>query len=130
MQAVLAGFVNVDQLPGYYCAADVLVHPSEHDPHPLVCSEAACIGLPMILSDRVGAAGPTDIARVGQNALVYPCGDVAALARAIAQLHGDDGLCQEMAARSLEIYTHCGLEVAARAVARAVAAVTAREGVA
>ena len=130
MQAVLAGFVNVDQLPGYYCAADVLVHPSEHDPHPLVCSEAACIGLPMILSDRVGAAGPTDIALVGQNALVYPCGDVAALARAIAQLHGDDGLCQEMAARSLVIYTHCGLEVAASAVARAVAAVTAREGVA
>ncbi len=107
--AVIAGFVNVDELPAFYCAADVLVHPSEHDPHPLVCSEAACIGLPMVLSDRVGAVGPTDIAREGANALVYPFGDVEALAAAVRKLAGDAALYQKMAASSLTIYGACGL---------------------
>jgi glycosyltransferase involved in cell wall biosynthesis len=80
------GFVNVVRLPEVYCGADILAHPSERDPHPLVCAEAACIGLPLVLSDRVGAVGPTDIARPDENALVYPCGDVPALADALHRL--------------------------------------------
>jgi len=59
----LPGFINVDELPGYYAAADIILHPSSRDPHPLVMSEAACIGLPLLVSDRVGAVGATDIAR-------------------------------------------------------------------
>ena len=57
----------------------VQVHPSQADPHPLITSEGACMGLPMIYSDRIGAVGPTDIAREGENVIVYPCGDTAAL---------------------------------------------------
>ena len=122
--AVLAGFVNVDQLPAYYCAADILVHPSEHDPHPLVCSEAACIGLPMILSDRVGAVGPSDVARQGQNALVYSCGDADALAAAMAKLLDDGALCRSMSEASLRIYGECGLEASAAGVVRGLQSVT------
>lgn len=114
--AVLAGFVNVDQLPAYYCAADILVHPSEHDPHPLVCSEAACIGLPMIVSDRVGAVGPTDIARQGQNALVYRCGVADALASAMPKLLDDGALYRSMSEASLRIYGECGLDASAAGV--------------
>ena len=83
LPVTLLGFVNVDRLAEVYCAADILAHPSELDPHPLVLSEAACVGLPLLISDRVGAAGPTDIAREGENAVVYPCGDVRALTDAV-----------------------------------------------
>lgn len=98
------GFCNLGRLPSLYVAADMLVHPSEVDPHPLVCSESACVGLPVILSDRIGAEGPTDIARNGQNALVYPVGDVQALAARIARLAEDDALRQRMSQRALEIF--------------------------
>lgn len=100
----LAGFVNVDKLPDFYAAADVLVHPSSADPHPLVCSEAACVGLPMILSDRIGAAGPTDIARPDVNASIYPVGNVPMLADALRLLAQDEGRYAEMAAQSLAIF--------------------------
>ena len=121
--ATLAGFINVDELPAYYCAADVLVHPAEHDPHPLICSEAACIGLPMILSDHVGAVGPTDIARDGVNAIVFPCGDADGLAAAMAKIADDAALFQKMANASRAIYAQCDMRASAGGVARAVAAV-------
>jgi glycosyltransferase involved in cell wall biosynthesis len=104
LPARFAGFVNVDRLPALYAAADVLVHPSQADPHPLITSEGACMGLPMIYSDRIGAVGPTDIAREGENVIVYPCGDTAALAEALAILAADPDKRAAMAQRSLEIF--------------------------
>lgn len=98
------GFVNVDRLPEVYCGADLLAHPSEREPRGLVCSEAACIGLPMVLSDRVGAVGPTDIARPGENAIVYPCGNVPALANAILRLGREPETRALMAQASLRIF--------------------------
>lgn len=122
----LSGFVNLDRLPDFYAAADVLVHPSEADPHPLTCSEAACVGLPMIVSDHIGAIGPTDIARPDQNAIVYPCGDIGALGAAMRRLAGDTQLRASMSAASMRIYDECGmaaslagLEAALDAVVRA-----------
>jgi glycosyltransferase involved in cell wall biosynthesis len=122
----LAGFVNLDRLPDFYAAADVLVHPSEADPHPLTCSEAACVGLPMIVSNHIGAIGPTDIARPDQNAIVYPCGDIGALGAAMRRLAGDTQLRASMSAASIRIYDECGmaaslagLEAALDAVVRA-----------
>ena len=108
--SIFAGFVNTDTLPAYYCAADVLVHPSEHDPHPLVCSEAACIGLPMILSDKVGAVGPTDIARDGENSLVYPCTNIAELAKCINMLHDDKNKYALMSSNSHRIFLQCDMK--------------------
>lgn len=104
----LAGFVNLDRLPDFYAAADVLVHPSEADPHPLTCSEAACVGLPMIVSDHIGAIGPTDIARPDQNAIVFPCGDIGALAGAMRRLADNPQLRASMSAASIRIYDECG----------------------
>ncbi len=98
------GFVNVDRLPEIYCGADILVHPSEQDPHPLVLSEAACVGLPLVISDRVGAVGPTDIARPGENAIVYPCGDVVALANAILRLGREPEALARMGQASQRIF--------------------------
>lgn len=98
------GFVNVDRLPEAYCAADILLHPSEADPHPLVCSEASCIGLPLLLSHRVGAAGPTDIARPGRNTLVFSCRDPEAIARILSDLSADPARMGQMGQESMAIF--------------------------
>jgi glycosyltransferase involved in cell wall biosynthesis len=102
------GFVNVDGLPDVYCASDVLAHPSEKDAHPLVLSEAACIGLPIVVSDRVGAIGATDIVQPDRNGLVFPCGDVGALTSNLLRLSDDPILFARMAAESLAVFqTQC-----------------------
>ena len=101
------GFVNLDQLPLAYCGADVVLHPAEADPHPLVMSETACIGLPLIVSDRVGAIGPTDIvqnAEDGGNGIITPCGDVGAIAAAVRRLATEPATVQRLAAASLRIF--------------------------
>ncbi|MDB5679120.1 glycosyltransferase family 4 protein [Sphingomonas bacterium] len=124
--ARFAGFVNVDKLPGLYAAADMLVHPSQHDPHPLICSEGACIGLPQVLSDRIGAVGPTDIAREGENTIVFPCTDIAALAAAIDALAGDDARRTAMSARSLAIFDECDIAASVAGLKQGIATARAR----
>lgn len=113
---LLPGFVGLDALPSFYAAADVLVHPSQADPHPLICSEAACVGLPMILSDRVGAVGTTDIARPGENAAVVPVGDIAALVSELDRLRHDRAKLDTMAARSREIFDVCDMSASVAGV--------------
>jgi glycosyltransferase involved in cell wall biosynthesis len=120
------GFINVDELPNLFAAADALVQCSSADPHPLVCSEAAISGLPMILSDRVGAAGPTDVARPGENALIYPCGDVDALAERLRRLSSDRELHRAMSAASSRIFSEVDVRSSVQGLLRAVAAVTGR----
>lgn len=102
------GFVNVDELPDVYCAADVVAHPSEKDAHPLVLSEAACIGLPILVSDRVGAIGATDIVQPGRNGLVFPCSDVGAFTDQLLRLSDDPALFARMAGESVAVFeTQC-----------------------
>lgn len=124
LPVILAGFVNVDVLPEYYAAADMILHPSSRDPHPLVMSEGACIGLPLVISDRVGAAGPTDIARPGENAEVFPVGDVAALAGAVSALAADPERRDRMSARSREIFDELDMRRSVGGIRDALALVT------
>lgn len=60
--------------------ADLLVLPSEAEGFGLVVIEAFAARVPVVCSD---APGLRDVARDGRNALTFPVGDVAALARAI-----------------------------------------------
>jgi len=98
------GFVNVDRLSEVYAASDVIAHPSSRDPHPLVMSEAACLGLPLVVSSQVGAVGPTDIARQGENAIVFSVGDTPAMARALKELGDSPEQLTRMGRRSMEIF--------------------------
>lgn len=97
----VTGFVNQTQIPRYYAAADVLVLPSDHEPWGLVLNEGMCFGLPVIVSDRVGAA--PDLVRSGENGFVYPVGDVATLARVLKIVLGDRQLRARMGRLSREI---------------------------
>ncbi len=114
------GFINVDELPAIYAASDALVVPSEIDRHPLVCSEAACMGLPIIISDRVGAVGMTDIARPDVNALVYPCGDVARLSEAMASIAEQPDLRNKLSLASHSVFSESNMQASVKGIIAAI----------
>ena len=93
------GFKNQSQLPGVYRASDVLVLPSRFEPFGLVVNEAMLSGLPVIVSDQVGAR--FDLVRPGENGYVYPAGDINALASILREFSPDleTGACMGVSAR-------------------------------
>lgn len=108
------GFVNQSKLPLYYGAVDVFVCPSWIDPHPLVVSEAMASGCAPILSDRCGNWGYSDTVRHRYNGLVYPCGNVDALAAAMLEMTDSETrrMYQE---RSKEVFSEQDLYAEVRA---------------
>jgi glycosyltransferase involved in cell wall biosynthesis len=80
------GFVSIDELPAYYAASDIYVHPASLEPHSVAISEAIQMGCPVILSDHCGSYGPTDDVQEGKNGFVYPFGNIKILAEKIKLL--------------------------------------------
>lgn len=117
---VLTGFINQSAIAPFYATSDVLAMPSSLDAYGLAVSEAAAFGLPVVISDRVGCIGANDSAQPGGNAIVYPCGDVRALAAAIERLCRDRDLYRRMAAKSSEIALSQDVTAAAQQLAAAV----------
>jgi glycosyltransferase involved in cell wall biosynthesis len=76
-----AGFMNYDRLAEGYAAADVFALTSRFEPWGLVCNEAMASGLPIVVSDRVGAGA--DLVEEGKTGFVYRSGDTGALTRAL-----------------------------------------------
>jgi glycosyltransferase involved in cell wall biosynthesis len=74
------GFVSIDELPSFYAASDVYVHPASVEPHSIAVSEAIFMGCPVIISDRCGSYGESDDVQEGKNGWVYPFGDIKELA--------------------------------------------------
>lgn len=99
------GFVNQSALPVIYGQADVIVLPSsEAETWGLVVNEAMACGVPAIVSDAVGCA--PDLIEPGVTGEIFPCGDVAALARAIeAVLCADREEQSRQAARRIAAYS-------------------------
>src|SRR5205085_3068871 len=90
VRLVLAGDLSADRVADTYVAADVFALLSWHEPWGVVVNEAAASGLPLVLSDRVGAA--RDLLRDGENGFLVPAGDVDAAAAAITRLADDPEL--------------------------------------
>lgn len=76
-QVTLHGFVAWDELPGLYAAADVLCVPSRYDGWALVVPEGLASGLPVIATDRMGAA--IDLIKPSVNGWRVPAGNQSAL---------------------------------------------------
>ena len=75
-------FVPHDELVKYYHAASVFVLPSLQDGFGLVVYEAAACGLPVIVTENVGAA-----IRDGEDGFVVPIRDAEALAEKLLYLY-------------------------------------------
>jgi glycosyltransferase involved in cell wall biosynthesis len=99
----ITGFVNQSMIPYHMLLGDVGVVASDRDPHPLVTTEFAACGLPVLVSDRTGVWGPNDILRHGENGFVYRCGDTAQLAGFIKRVLDDRSLQACMSRRSREL---------------------------
>ena len=98
---VLAGDVEWRRIVEAYVAADVFALLSEREPWAVVVNEAASCGLPLVLSDRVGAAH--DLLRDGENGYLVAAGDVGAAAEALRSLATDSKLRRALGARSREL---------------------------
>lgn len=100
---VLAGFINQSSIGKYYVASDVVVLMSSYEPKGQTVPEAGSVGCPAIVSDRVGCIGPNDCARPGENALVYPWGNVDAMAKCIMRFYLDKELHASMSKAAVRI---------------------------
>ncbi|HEX5582104.1 glycosyltransferase [Gaiella sp.] len=73
-----------------YAVADVFALLSRHEPWGVAVNEAAACGLPLVLSDRVGAA--FDLLEDGRNGMLVPADDAHAAADALEVLVADPAL--------------------------------------
>jgi glycosyltransferase involved in cell wall biosynthesis len=119
--AVLTGFINQSEIAKFFAASDALAVTSQYDPHPLVVTEAASFGLPVIASDRIGCIGATDTAQPNVNTIVYPWGDRERLRAAIETLLQDRKLYQAFASASVRISESQDVSVTAQQLADAAA---------
>jgi glycosyltransferase involved in cell wall biosynthesis len=97
---IVTGGLTEDELAQRYVDADVFALLSRHEPWGVVVNEAAASGLPLVLSDYVGAAH--DLLRDGENGFVVPAEDVDAAAAALRRL-ADRDLRRRMGERSREL---------------------------
>jgi glycosyltransferase involved in cell wall biosynthesis len=83
-RAIFTGFRQGNRLADVYAASDVFALLSRKEPWGVVVGEAAAAGLPIVVSDRVGA-GP-DLVQPGRNGERVPAGSPAATAEALLRL--------------------------------------------
>jgi glycosyltransferase involved in cell wall biosynthesis len=87
-------------------ACDIVVFPSRHEPFGTVSLEAWAYRRPLVAAD---ASGPAGLARDGEDALLVPREDAAALAQAIGRVIDDPSFAQNLVTaghrRYLESYT-------------------------
>ena len=92
-----AGFRPLAELPAYYGRAGALVHPALVEQWGLVVNEALAAGLPVVVSDRVGAA--TDLVRDGETGFSFDPEDADALADRLERVATMSGEAREAMGR-------------------------------
>jgi glycosyltransferase involved in cell wall biosynthesis len=120
----LTGDLSADAVAETYVAADVFALLSTRETWGVVVNEAAASGLPLVLSNRVGAA--YDLLRDGQNGVLVPADDVAATTAALARLAADRRFRGQAGRRSLELVREWGYEPSVESFVAAVREAAAR----
>jgi glycosyltransferase involved in cell wall biosynthesis len=93
-----AGFQAPDALPGFFAQADVFVLPSRYDGWGVVVNQALGAGLPILVSDQVGAG--YDLVRPGENGFTFSAGNVTDLSEKMRPFIDDRDLGPRMGAAS------------------------------
>lgn len=101
VRLTILGHVPEAELAQLYVDADVFALLSRHEPWGVAVNEAAASGLPLLLSDRVGAA--SDLLDADRNGFVASAGDVQEASAALMRLAADPALRRELGARSREL---------------------------
>lgn len=103
-----APFQNQSLMPRTYAAADLFVLPSfgSGETWGLAVNEAMCLSLPVIASSHVGCVA--DLVRHGHNGLVFPAGDVGALAGCLMEAFVDPDRLRRWGRAGLEIIAGYG----------------------
>jgi glycosyltransferase involved in cell wall biosynthesis len=98
-----------EDVPELLAALDVFVLSSlGSEINPQAVSQAMVMGVPVVAS---ALPGVSEMAREGETALLFPPGDVTALAAAVCQMLTDESARRALAARAqAEAREHCGLE--------------------
>lgn len=77
------GFTDWDDLPAQYATGQVMCVPSRYDGWGLVVPEGLAAGLPVIATDRMGAA--VEFVETGKNGWLIPAGDEDAILNAMRE---------------------------------------------
>jgi glycosyltransferase involved in cell wall biosynthesis len=120
----LLGDLPESRVAEAYVAGDVFALLSLHETWGVVVNEAAASGLPLVLSDRVGAA--SDLLRDGENGFLVPAAHVDAAAEALSKLASDEELRRALGDRSRELVAGWGYEPSIENFVAAVREATAR----
>jgi glycosyltransferase involved in cell wall biosynthesis len=88
-QTVWHGWVDFEQLPAYYSAADVFVFSGSSGGTPRVMLQAMACGCPVVASE---IGGITDHVQDGLTGFLFPAGSAKNMADFLAQLLLDDAL--------------------------------------
>ena len=82
-------FANQSEMPARYLAADLFALPSRglYETWGLAVNEAMHMGVPCLVSDRVGCQ--QDLVTDGVTGWVFPCGEPGALKKALGRALGD-----------------------------------------
>jgi glycosyltransferase involved in cell wall biosynthesis len=114
-----SGFVDRDELPGYYALAECLVLPTYSDTWGMVVNEAMACGLPIVCSRVAGCAADL----VGSNGILITPGEIAQLSAALHQISASSGLRSTMSAESRRLIQNYSPQCCARGIAKAALAV-------
>jgi glycosyltransferase involved in cell wall biosynthesis len=80
----IVGFVPHEKIFEFYTMSDLLILPSKHETWGIVVSEAMCFGLPIVASNRIGAA--VDLVENGKNGFIFPFNDADILSQSIEKI--------------------------------------------
>jgi glycosyltransferase involved in cell wall biosynthesis len=111
----------VADMRSFYAACDIFVLPSRSEGCPNVVLESMAMRRALVVSS---AAGTREVVTDGREALVFPVGDVAALAAALERLIEQPTLRQELVARAYDrVTTSFSTRVSARRLGEVLRAV-------
>jgi glycosyltransferase involved in cell wall biosynthesis len=89
----------VPDMRSFYSSVDIVVLPSRSEGCPNVVLESMAMRRALIVSD---SAGSREVVTDGVTGLMYPIGDIGALAGALRRLLDDPVMCQTLARRGYE----------------------------
>ena len=122
-----APFQNQAAMPRTYAAADLVVLPSYgvYETWGLAINEAMCLSRPIIVSSHVGCA--QDLVHPGKNGLIFPAGDVSALAKSLQVACSDRQKLQQWGEESCRIISNYSYAQTTQGLMEALSALQARQ---